>query len=198
MRRRSPAQIWQDHQRRCPWCACGEEHRCTFGLGLKLTAEGTPLPVVQSSTVFVGRRMLRHGRYPIAPRHWVQFQRLVHEVSVEGLPLPPRLDVASLGPAFHWGATCASTHQLALALLCYLWRDPRLAMEHAPTLAQGLLRSLQDDQWHLRPDEILATLPNAPPPLGRTHEMPARPCRPRAAIPSGAVKGAASGLLAGE
>jgi hypothetical protein len=79
-------------------------------------------------------------------------------VTVNGRPLPPRLDLGRFSPAgFEWTYEGAGPRQLALALLAdHLADDARAVALHEPFMRAVV--AVLDNAWRLTSDDIDAAL----------------------------------------
>ena len=79
-------------------------------------------------------------------------------VTVDGKPLPPRLDLRALSKAgFEWTYEGAGPAQLALALLADHFSDDQQALQHYQRFMREVVANL-DNAWRLTSDDIDAAL----------------------------------------
>ncbi|HTT80886.1 MAG TPA: DUF6166 domain-containing protein [Stellaceae bacterium] len=79
-------------------------------------------------------------------------------VTVDGRPLPPRLDLKVLSKAgFEWTYEGAGPAQLALAILADHFADDRRALDHYQRFMREVVANL-DNAWRLNSAEIDAAL----------------------------------------
>ena len=79
-------------------------------------------------------------------------------VTVDGRPLPPRLDLKALSKAgFEWTYEGAGPAQLALALLADHCGDDRQALQHYERFMREVVANL-DNAWRLTSADIDAAL----------------------------------------
>jgi hypothetical protein len=79
-------------------------------------------------------------------------------VTVDGQPLPPRLDLRALSKAgFEWTYEGAGPAQLALALLADHFRDDQQAVQHHQRFMREVVANL-DNAWRLTSEDIDAAL----------------------------------------
>lgn len=80
------------------------------------------------------------------------------QVTVDGVPLDPRLDVKAFSRAgFEWTYVGDGPRQLALAILCDHLGDPARAL----ALTEGFMRdvvAVLDNGWELTGEEVAAAL----------------------------------------
>lgn len=79
-------------------------------------------------------------------------------VTVDGRPLPPRLDLKALSKAgFEWTYEGAGPAQLALALLADHFGDDQKALQHYERFMRDVVANL-DNAWRLTSADIDAAL----------------------------------------
>ena len=79
-------------------------------------------------------------------------------VTVDGAPLPPRLDLAALNKTgFEWSYAGPAPQQLALALLADHLGDDARALSLSKPFMERVVAQL-DNVWELTSDEIAAAL----------------------------------------
>lgn len=79
-------------------------------------------------------------------------------VTVDGRPLPPRLDLKRLSPAgFEWTYEGAGPAQLALAMLADHFGDDQKALAHFEPFMRDVI-SVLDNAWRLTSADIDAAL----------------------------------------
>ncbi len=82
----------------------------------------------------------------------------VTTVTVDGRPLPPRLDLRALSEAgFEWGYVGSGPYQLALAILAEELGDRR-ALGNYRSFCENTLARLKLDNWVLEGDQIEKSL----------------------------------------
>src|SRR5258708_39621212 len=88
----------------------------------------------------------------------------VAQVTVDGRPLNPRLDLWNHSPTgFEWGYGGSGPAQLALALLADHLSDDRRALDFYQRFKWAVIAELPRKGWTLKSDDIeraLASIPN--------------------------------------
>lgn len=81
------------------------------------------------------------------------------QVTVNGKPLPLRLDLLSLSPdGFEWGYSGGGPGQLALAILAEHLNDDSRAKTEYPRFRDTIIATFTDDNWSLDESQINAAL----------------------------------------
>jgi len=81
------------------------------------------------------------------------------DVSVDGVPLNPRLDLWNHSPSgFEWGYAGSGPAQLALALLADCLGDDQEAVEWHEDFKAAVVAGLQFAGWTMTEEEIRETL----------------------------------------
>jgi hypothetical protein len=75
-------------------------------------------------------------------------------VTVDGVPLEPRFDLARMADDFEWGYDGNGPRQLALALLADHRGDGAAALADYRRLTGALIETLDGDSWRLTGAEI--------------------------------------------
>ncbi|MSP83682.1 MAG: hypothetical protein EXQ94_12375 [Alphaproteobacteria bacterium] len=76
------------------------------------------------------------------------------EVTVDGRPLNPRLDLHQYAAGFEWGYDGTGPRQLALALLAEHHGKDEPALAGSATLVRALLETLEGETWSLTGEDI--------------------------------------------
>ena len=75
-------------------------------------------------------------------------------VTVDGQPLPLRLDLRQYAMGFEWGYDGTGPKQLALAILSELYGKDEPALTDAPRLLHAVIEDLPLAAWTLTAEEI--------------------------------------------
>ncbi|MCW8915952.1 MAG: DUF6166 domain-containing protein [Magnetovibrio sp.] len=82
----------------------------------------------------------------------------VIEVTVDGVPLQPRLDIRALSSdGYEWGYVGSGPYQLALDILAHQL-DERHALGHYRSFCENTIARLKNDFWTLEGDQIELSL----------------------------------------
>ena len=82
----------------------------------------------------------------------------VIEVTVDGVPLQPRLDIRCLSEdGYEWGYVGSGPYQLALDILAHQLGEKH-ALAHYRSFCENTIARLKLDQWTLEGDQIELSL----------------------------------------
>ena len=83
----------------------------------------------------------------------------VCSVTVNGLPLDPRVDLQQLSTTgFGWGYMGSGPRQLALAILADHFEDGSKAIGRYRSFCDAVIASLTSEEWHMDSDQIDSAL----------------------------------------